>query len=161
MKLKPNREYVLRHLFVTVVMLALSAWFGFDALARYPETPARDLYVSIESSQPPDGFDLESFKKQKIETQYGFAFITFLVAAVVGVRLWNSCRFRFEYDGEGFSVDGGEKHRYGDVKKLDGRKWKKLGILRFSVEEGGALRRITLDSWHHEGVKEVAAHLGV
>lgn len=153
MKLKPNKEYAARHLFVTVVMATLSCWFGFDATVRYPATPARELYVSIESSEPPEGFALDAFKEQKIRTQYGFAFLALLAAAIVGVRLWNSWTFDFSFDEEGFEI-AGRRYPYSAMKAVDIRKWEKLGIVRFAVADGKRLRRITLDSWHHSGVKE-------
>lgn len=156
MKLKPNKEYAARHLFVTVVMAALSCWFGFDAVVRYPATPARELYVSIESAEPPEGFDLDAFKEQKIRTQYGFAFLTLLAAAIVGVRLWNSWTFDFSFDAEGFEIDG-KKYPYSAMKAVDARKWEKVGIVRFAVVDGKRIRRVALDSWHHSGVREFVA----
>ncbi|MBP5790929.1 MAG: hypothetical protein J6W80_01540 [Kiritimatiellae bacterium] len=159
MKLKTNREYAARHLFVTAVMLALSCWFGFDAIVRYPATPARELYVSIEAAEPPEGFNLDAFKEQKIQTQYGFAFLAFLAAAIVGVRLWNSWAFGFEFGEDGFSV-AGKKFPYSAMKAVDMKKWEKLGLVRFTVLDGGRPRRITLDSWHHLGVKEFVEKSG-
>ena len=92
MKLKLNGEYAGRHLFVTLLMVGLCGWFGYDGFVRYPATPAAVLYKSIEGSDAPDGFDLEAFKAQKTKTQYGFTFLTLFVALVVGSRLAKSAR---------------------------------------------------------------------
>ena len=90
MELKLNREYALRHLFVVVLMVGLCGWFGYDGFVRYPATPAHDLYVAIEKSEPQTGLDLEAFKAQKTKTQYGFTFLTLFVAAqLVAVTRWS------------------------------------------------------------------------
>ena len=110
MKLTLNREFLLRHLFAFGVFLALGGWFAFDAVARYPATDARALYVSIERAEPPDGLDLAAFKAQKTASQRAMAFAVLLAAAGVGLHLLCVAAFRFEYDDGGFSV--GAK-RYG------------------------------------------------
>ena len=149
-RLKLNPEYAKRHLFVTLLMVALGCWFGYDGFIGYPATPAAELYKSIEKSDPPEGFDLDAFKKQKIGTQYGFTILAFLAAAIVGSRLAKSARFRFEFDDEGY-VYRGRRHSYADVKKVDRAKWEKTGIIR--------VNGIELDAWHHLGVKEFVAKL--
>ena len=86
MKLVLNKEYAGRHLFVTLLMVGLCCWFGYDGFIRYPATPAAELYASIEGSEPPEQMtdeQLEAFKKQKTQTQYGFTALTFLAALVV------------------------------------------------------------------------------
>jgi len=147
MKLTLNREYATRHLFVTLLMTGLCCWFGYDGFVRYPATPAAELYKSIEGSDAPAGFNLEAFKKQKTQTQYGFTFLAGLVALVVGLRLFKSYKFDFEFDDEGF-VHQGRRHAYSDIKKVDRSKWTSKGILKVDG--------IVLDSWHHVGVKEFA-----
>ena len=152
MKVSLNREYARNHLFVTVLMAALGCWFAYDGLVKYPSTPARELYASIEKSEPPESMTdaaLENFKSQKTKTQYGFAALAFAASAVVGLRLLASARFRFEFDDDGFTA-GGERFGYADVKSVDDRDWEKKGITR--IDLGG--RRVTLDAWHHVGVKE-------
>ena len=149
MKLTLNKEYAQRHLFVTVLMLALGGWFGYDGFIRYPETSAHGLYVEIEKSEPQDGMDLEAFKRQKTQTQYGFTVLCLLASAVVGLRLLKSSKFDFEFDSEGFAWNG-VRHAYGDIKKVDDADWEKKRITRITVDEGVC----TLDAWHHTGVKE-------
>ena len=145
MKLKINREYATRHLFVTLLMIGLGGWFGYDGFVRYPATPAADLYRSIEGSDAPAGFNLEAFKDQKTKTQYGFTLLAGLVALVVGLRLFASYRFDFEFDDDGF-VHQGRRRAYSDIKNVDRARWEKKGIIRVDG--------ITLDAWHHTGVKE-------
>jgi len=145
MKLTVNKEYATRHLFVVLLMTGLCGWFGYDGFVRYPATPAAALYKSIEGSDAPTGYDLEAFKKQKTQTQYGFTILSGLAALIVGLRLLKSYRFDFEFDGEGF-VCHGRRHAYSDVKNVDRSKWMSKGIIRIDG--------ITLDSWHHVGVKD-------
>ena len=145
MKLTLNKEYALRHLFVTLLMVGLGGWFGYDGFVRYPATPAAELYRSIEGGEAPAGFDLEAFKAQKTKTQYGFTILSLLAALVVGSRLYRSYAFAFEFDDEGF-VCRGRRRSYAAIGKIDRSAWRQKGILRVDG--------IVLDSWHHVGVKE-------
>ena len=149
MKLKLNREYAMRHLFVTLLMLGLGGWFGYDGFVRYPATPAAELYKSIEGSDAPAGFNLEAFKAQKTKSQKGFAALALVAAVFVGSGLLTSLRFRFAFDDDGFTV-GSERHGWNEIKSLDDAAWAKKGITRIMLER----RTITLDAWHHTGVKE-------
>ena len=150
-RLTLNREFAVRHLGVAALMLGLCGWFGYDGLVKYPATPAAELYRAIEGADAPAGLDLEAFKRQKTQTQYGFAAFALLAALVVGGHVAWLARFRFEYDECGFSAGGRPRRAFADVKAVDWSKWKKKGIVRMDG--------VTLDSWHHEGVKEVAAIL--
>ena len=149
-RLRLNPEYAKRHLFVTLLMVALGCWFGYDGFIGYPATPAAELYKSIEKSDAPEGTDLEAFKKQKIGTQYGFTILAFFVAAVVGSRLMKSKRFVFEFDDETY-VYRGKRHAISSIKTIDRSRWEKKGIVKVDG--------ITLDSWHHLGVKEFVEKL--
>lgn len=145
-----NREFAVRHLGVALLMLGLSGWFGYDGFVRYPATPAAELYRSIEGSDAPDGFDLAAFKHQKTQTQHGFALLALLAALVIAGHVGLLARFRFEYDDEGF-VFRGTRRKFADVKAVDWSQWEKKGIVRVDS--------ITLDAWHHAGVREVAERL--
>ena len=156
MKLALNREYARNHLFVTVLAAGMGIWFGYDGLVKYPATPARELYFSIEKAEPPEGMTpaaLEEFKAQKTRTQHGFALFSLVAAAVVGLRLLKSARFRFEFDDDGFTDSSG-RHGWRDVTRIDDRDWEKKGITRLAMADG---RRVVLDAWHHTGVKEFHA----
>ena len=152
MKLTLNPEYARNHLFVTVLMAGLAAWFAFDGFVKYPSTPARDLYAKIEGSQPPEAMtdlQLEAFKAQKTKTQHGFAFLAFAAAAVVGLRLLGSARLRLEFDDDGFTL-GGRRVPYSDVTSVDDRQWERKGISKVHFKGGIAV----IDAWHHRGAKE-------
>lgn len=155
MKLALNKEYARRHMFVTVVMTALGLWFGYDGFVRYPATPAAELYRSIEGADAPEGYDLEGFKRQKTQTQYGFTALSLLAALVVGLRLWKASRFEFEFDESGFTV-GGRRYGDADIAAIDSRRWKSKSILTLKLKDG---TKVVLDAWHHVGVKDFAKHL--
>ena len=150
MKLRLNREFFLRHLFVAVFLAGLSCWFGYDGFVRYPRTDARELYVSIEGSEPPSGCDLEAFKAQKTKSQHGFAFLALLASAIVSLHLLAVSRLRVSYDDGGF-VFGGKGYAYGDVKSVDDSAWEAKGRSKAALSDG---RTLVLDSWHHVGAKE-------
>ena len=71
--------------------------------------------------------------------------LAFLASALVGGHLWAVSRLRFAFDDDGF-VFRGKRTAYGDVKTVDRSKWEKKGIVKVDG--------ITLDAWHHTGVKE-------
>ena len=149
--LKLNREFAVRHLGVAALMLGLSGWFGYDGFVTYPAMSSYELYCSIEKSEPPAGLDLAAFKKQKTQTQYGFAALALLAALVVGGHVALVARLRFEYDDDGFSAAGRPRRAFSDVRSVDWSKWKSKGIVRVDG--------VTLDAWHHDGVRDVAASL--
>jgi len=153
MKLKLNKEYARRHLFVTLLMLGLSGWFGYDGFIRYPSLPAGDLYRTIEKCDPPAGTNLDKFKEQKTQTQYGFTIITLFVALVVGIRLLKAAKFDFTFDETGFIYQG-RKFTKADILQIDRSAWEKKSILVLKMKDG---EKITLDAWHHTGVKEFSS----
>ena len=149
-RLALNREFAVRHFGVALLMLALCGWFGYDGFVRYPATPAAELYRAIEGRDAPEGCDLGRFKDQKTKTQYGFAALALLAALVVGGHAFAVSRFLFEYDDEGFAFRG-RRTAYRDVKSVDRSRWEHKGIIRVDG--------VTLDAWHHVGVREVVANL--
>lgn len=150
MKSSLNREFAVRHLFVAVLMAVLCCWFGYDGFVGYPSTPAAALYEKIEGAPAPEGFDLEAFKAQKIKTQYGFTLLAFLAALAVGGHLYAVSRFSFEFDDEGYVVNGVSRS-WSDAGEPDRRDWEKKGIIKVDG--------VKFDSWHHLGVKEFEAKL--
>ena len=154
-KLTLNKEYAKRHLFALIVMLALSLWFGYDGFIGYPSTSAHELYRSIEKADPPMGMDVEAFKRQKTQTQYGFTFLTLLAAVLIARGLHKSKCFDFAYDDESFII-GGQRHAWSEVKNVDLGSWEKKSIARLELDKNAI---ITLDGWHHCGVKELVANL--
>lgn len=150
MKLKLNGEFAKRHVGVALLMLGLSCWFGYDGFVRYPATPAAELYKSIEGSDAPEGFNLEGFKRQKTQTQYGFTVLSLLAAIIIGGHVWLLSKFNFEFDDTGFTF-AGKRFAYSDIKRVDRSKWASKGII--------VVNGIKLDAWHHAGVKEFVANM--
>lgn len=158
MKISLNKDYASRHLFVTVLMLGLGGWFGYDGLVTYPSTPARELYKTIEKCEAPENFSdeaLEAFKTQKTQTQYGLAILSLLAGAIVGLRLLKAAKFDFSFDDAGFTYCGKTRTR-AEIAKIDRSKWESKSILVLTTTDS---TRITLDAWHHTGVKEFAETL--
>lgn len=156
MKLTLNKDYARRHLFVTVLMLGLGCWFGYDGLVAYPSMTAAELYRSIEKADPPADMPserLEAFKKQKTQTQYGFAVLALLAGSIVGLRLLKSAKFAFEFDDAGFTANGKHYTRE-DIASVDRSQWESKTILVLKLKDSTTL---SLDAWHHVGVKDFAA----
>jgi len=155
MKLTLNKDFARRHLGVALLMAALGCWFGYDGLVRYPATPAAELYRKIEGSDAPTGFDLDAFKRQKTQTQYGFTLLSLLAALVIGGHLWAVSKADVSFDDEGFVVSG-RRHVWSDVASIDRKDWDRKGIVVLRLSDGSSLK---LDAWHHTGVKEFHAKL--
>lgn len=150
MKLKINPEFAMRHLFVTLLMAALCLWFGYDGFVRYPSMQAEDLFELIEGIPPHDGIDIAAFKQQKIKTQYGFAILALFATLAVGSNLLKVWLFDFSFDDQGFCHNK-RRHSYASIREIDRSKWEAKGIIR--------INRISLDAWHHLGVKEFVEKL--
>lgn len=149
-KLKLNKEYAFRHLFVTLLMAGLFLWFAYDGLVRYPKTPAAELYREIEKADAPQGYDLESFKRQKTTTQQSFALLALLASLTVGLRLLKAAQFDFAFDDTSF-VWRGKTFALSEIAQIDRAKWESKAILAIRTKDG---TKLTLDAWHHLGVKD-------
>lgn len=167
MKLTLNKEYFHRHLFVAVLMFAMSAWFAYDGFIGYPRTSAGDLYVSIEKVKPEELVKsleagtmtpekLESFKAQKIETQYGLSAIALLVSLIVGFNLSRSVKFRLEYDADLNMTINGKRYTKDDIAEVDRKAWQKKKIAVLIMKSG---EKYALDAWHHNGVIELETRI--
>lgn len=156
MKLTLNKDYARRHLFVTILMAALGGWFGYDGLVTYPKMTPCELYRSIEGTDPSAEWTaerLDAFKRQKTQTQYGFSALCLAAALIVGLRLLKSSKFDFSFDENGFAYNG-KTYTREDIAEVDRSAWEKKAIAVLKLKDGSA---VTLDAWHHLGVKDFLA----
>ena len=137
--LRLNREFAFRHLGVAILFFGMGCWFGYDGYVAYPKHD--DAW-----------FETRHLRRDSaIRRQKEFMLLAFLASAAVGGHLWAVSRLRFSFDDDGF-VFRGKRTAYGDVKTVDRSQWETKGIVRVDG--------ITLDAWHHEGVREVERRLG-
>lgn len=158
MKLSLNREYAVRHLGVAILMTALCAWFAYDGAVTYPAMTDAEFKEKILH-----GLEYENFPKKRGDTterQFQFAAIAGIAALVIAGGVWRVKRQTLEWDDVSMNgtLTGGKPLAFSDVSELDRSKWEKKGILVAIAEDG---RKVTLDAWHHAGVKELAGKLGV
>ncbi len=158
MKLSLNREYAVRHLGVAVLMAALCAWFVYDGAVAYPAMTDEDFKAKVLH-----GLDYENFPKKRQETtnrQFQFAALAGLAALIIAGGVWRVKRQTLEWDEDSMNgtLTGGKPLAFSDISELDKSKWEKKGILVATAKDG---RKVTLDAWHHAGVKELSAKLGV
>ena len=137
-KLVLNREFAVRHLGVALLMLGLSGWFAYDGYVAYPERD--DAWFE----------QRHLVKENATRRQREFMVLALVAALVVAGHVALVARLDFEYDEDGF-VCGGERRRFADVRSVDWSKWEKKGIVKVCG--------ITLDAWHHEGVRDAASRL--
>jgi len=158
MKLALNREYALRHLGVAALMAALCGWFVYDGAIAYPAMSDEDFKAEILHN-----LEYENFPKKRKETtdrQFQFAGIVGLAALVIAGGVWNAKRKTLEWNDAAMNgtLTLGRPLPFQDVADIDKSRWDKKGILVVHAKDG---RKVTLDAWHHTGVKELAAKLGV
>ena len=146
-----NREFFVRHLGVAFLMAGLGCWFVYDGMVAYPKMDAVTFCEKYHKSLE----DPEREKTNAIERQYQFASLAFIAALVIGCHLLKVRGESLAWDDEKMvgSLTSGKEARFADVKEVDRRLWDKKGILRVIMNDG---RKITLDSWHHPEVKELA-----
>ena len=122
-----------------------------DYYEGYIETDGKrhDGYVDMVHTLQAD-FPLSEPRIEGEQRQKEFMVLAFLASLAVGGHLFAVSRLRFSFDDEGF-VFNGNRTSFGDVKTVDRSKWEKKGIVKVDG--------ITLDSWHHVGVKEFEKRL--
>lgn len=150
-----NREYLVRHLGVALLMAALGCWFVYDGSVVYPKMDAVEFCEKHHKS--PENPEQE--RANAIRRQYQFASLSFIAALALVCHLLKVRGETFEWDDEKMcgSLTGGKAAFFKDVKSVDRRLWKKKGILVVLMNDG---RKIKIDSWHHPEAKEVALRFG-
>ena len=151
MKLKLNREFLMRHLFVAVLMFALGCWFGYDGFVGYPSKTPSELYEMIEKSAPPSPEAAQKVYDNAIPRQKQFMGLALLASLAVGLHLLLVSKLDLSFDDDGFTWNG-KKFSYADISRIDDSRWEKKQICVLFVKGGG---KLTLDAWHHTGAKEM------
>ena len=144
---KLNPDFARRYCFVALLFAGMGGWFGYDGLITYPNTEAAALYESIEKSPPPQEMgaeQLEAFKRQKIQSQYGLSCVLFVASIWVAIILFKAWKFDFD------------PAKAGKIIAVDRAKWETKGIIVLTTEMYG---KVTLDSFHHLGVTEYEKQL--
>ena len=136
MKLKINREYATRHLGVAALFFGLSCWFLYDAIFVYPNLPSDGTHHTT------------------AEFQYMFAAILGLASLVIATRVWLNWKSVVEWDSDKIwgSGVGSVPILFADIVGVEDAQWEREGIIVFLTKDG---RRLTLDAWHHTGVREL------
>ena len=150
-----NRDFARRYIFVGGLFLAMAGWFALDGYVKYPSMSARELYVSIEKSEPAEKTDLEAFKAQKIASQKGLMLALLAASAAVWFVFFRALAFKFSFDRESFTC-GGRRYAYAEIESVDRDRWDRKGILVVKL----ARRKLKLDAWHHRGVREFESVIG-
>ena len=150
-----NREFLVRHLGVTLLMAGLGCWFVFDGAVTYPKMDAVEFCEKYHKNLE----NPEKEKKSAIERQYQFASLAFIAALAIGCHLLKVRGESLAWDDEKMvgSLTCGKEARFAEVKEVDRRQWEKKGILRVAMNDG---RKITLDAWHHPETKELEPKFG-
>ena len=152
MKIHLNREFALRHLGVAILFLGLCGWFLYDGAVAYPKMDEAVFREQVLHGKPGD---LGELRRQAIGRQYQFAGICVLAALLISAGVAR-CRLQtLEWDETRMcgSLTAGRPLPFDDVVGVDERRWEKKGILVVVAKDG---RRVTLDTWHHAGARELA-----
>ncbi len=140
MKISLNKEYAIRHLGVAALFFGLSLYFLYDAIFVYPYLPADGAHHTT------------------VEFQYSAAAALGLFAFVVAFRVFLNWRATLAWDDEQMmgTLTCNVPLRFDDIDHLDVEKWEPKQILVVHAKDG---RRVTLDAWHHAGVRVLAEKL--
>ena len=146
-----NREFFVRHLGVALLMAGLGCWFVYDGAVTYPAMDAVEFCEKHHKNTE----NPEREKAKAIERQYQFATLAFIAALAIGCHLLKVRGESLEWDGEKMigTLTFGKNAFFKDVQAVERRYWDKKGILTVKMDDG---RKITLDSWHHPEVRELA-----
>ena len=147
MKLKLNREFAMRHLFVTLLLAAMGGWFAYDGYVTYPSMTPEELYEKIKHSKPPSAEAAAKVRENAIPRQKQFMGLCLIGSLIVGLGVLRAWKVSFEYDESGFAWNG-RRMQLTDIESVDESQWKKKGILKLKTRNGP----ITLDAWHNTGV---------
>ena len=148
MKLKLNREFAMRHMFVALLLTGMGGWFAYDGYVTYPSMTPEALYERIEHAPAPSREAAEKVYSNAIPRQKQFMILCLAGAAAIGFGVWRASRFRFTYRDRAFAYNG-RRYRLDDISKTETSQWGKKGILRLSLRDGTC---VVLDAWHHTGV---------
>lgn len=142
MRFKLNKEFAVRYLGVAALMAALGGWFAYDGYVKYPSMDAEALYREAHSGETAaTPGQAEKFKENAVPRQKQFMVLAWGFAVFLAVKVFLLWRKEYDLDGE--------------ITEINRKDWIKKGIIRFKVNG----RKVTLDAWHHEGVKEFVAGL--
>ena len=146
-----NREFLVRHLGVALLMAGLGGWFVFDGAVTYPKMDAVEFCEKYHKNLD----NPEQEKSKAIGRQYQFASLAFIASLAIVCHLLKVRGESLAWDDEKMvgSLTFGKEARFSDVKDVDRRLWDKKGILRVVMADG---RKIALDAWHHPEAKELA-----
>ena len=147
---------MLRHLGVAALMAGLCGWFAYDGAIAYPQKDAT-YFAELHSADPTQGPEL---KNTAIERQFQFAILAGLAALIIAGGVLRVKLQTLEWDDDTMcgSLTGGTPVNFDEIVEVDSSKWEKKGIVLLKARNG---RRITLDTWHHTGARELAARFGV
>ena len=145
-----NREFLLRHLGVALLMAGLGCWFVYDGAVAYPAMDAVEFCEKHHKS-------LENPEREKanaIRRQYQFASLAFIASLAIVCHLLKVRNETLAWDDEKMtgSLTFGKDAFFCDVKDVDSRQWEKKGIVVVMMDDG---RKITLDTWHHPEAKDL------
>lgn len=147
-----NKEYLVRHLGVAILMAGLGCWFVYDGAVVYPKMNAAEFcekhHKSLENP--------EQELVKAIKRQYQFASISFIAALAIACGLLKVRGQTLAWDDEKMcgTLTGGKPAFFKDVAGTDKSQWDKKGILVVEMNDG---RKVKLDTWHHAGAKELAS----
>lgn len=144
MQLTLNREYAVRHLGVALLFIGLCGWFVYDGAVSYPR---KDEAYFTET--------LHTTRDNAITRQFQFAGLSGLASLVIAFLVFRNWKATLSWDENEMtgSLTGGVPFAFSDIAGVNDSQWKRKGILVVLARDG---RRVTLDSWHHAGAKELA-----
>lgn len=158
MKLQLNKEYVLRHLGVALVMLGVSGWSAYDGFVGYPkqnclweQRTGGDVIEAFKAADAArkrgevvDPATLPPYSQGKVDGQFYQALILAFISLFIATRVSLESLRTFD-----FAKD--------DVDSVDYSKWAKKRLAYVVLKNG---KRVVVDGWHYVGVPAFLDSLG-
>lgn len=126
----------------------------FHSWVRTGDERAKDINAANEIFLRP------LYSEEDIHTQFISAVIALLTGIIfLLIPLWRKLN-TFTYDGQTLTHTIANKtiatYPLSQLTKIDRTEWQKRGILKLTFDNR---HTVTLDAWHHEGIKDIVAQL--
>lgn len=143
-------------------MAATALWFLYDGAIRYPElNRAHDHYKQMESEGRADewlkvsaerGWPAKAPKEPyDVGQQYFFGGIAGGIALGLAIWVVISVRRTVRSDDDAIYGSTGKRVAFGDVRKIDMKKWDSKGIAVLHYEQDGQPGKMIVDDYKYEG----------
>jgi len=159
-----SARYLLRLGLIALFCLGFAGWFLYDGAIKYPRQRERGLKYQQLTEEgrlgewneiaARHGWPLEHPGEPKHEaeiySQLAFAAVMALPALSFAIFVFRNWGRWIELNETGLRTSWGRQLEFGEITKLDKKKWKSKGIARIRYQQDGRHRQLVLDDCKYE-----------